>query len=334
VSPIHRAERHRAHARGAGQHGADKHEADKHEADLHAADLHAADTVAANTGEAAGRGPRARLVRRWLPRATLASALVLLTAGCNSTTVERLGLRNPLTTQAKLVVSLWQGSWIAALAVGAVVWGGILWAVVVYRKRGDDKIPHQVRYNLPIEIMYTVIPFIMVGVLFYFTARDENNIDALSAHPDVVVDVTGFQWSWEFQYPQYAVKNSDAGVTEVGYMWNGDVGKANNTNELPLLEIPDHETVRFNLRSNDVVHSFWILPFDFKRDVLPDHPNHFQVTPTATLYSGPDTIGRCSELCGLYHSRMLFRIKIVTPAQFKAWVTAQQKLQNASGGAQ
>jgi cytochrome c oxidase subunit II len=308
VSPIHRAERHRA----------DKHGADKHGAD--------------NDG-IPRRGARARLVRRWLPRAALAFGLVTLTAGCNSTDVERLGLRNPLTTQAKLIVSLWQGSWIAALAVGAVVWGGILWAVVVYRKR-SDKIPHQVRYNLPIEIMYTVVPFIMVGVLFYFTARDENKITALSAHPDVVVDVTGFQWSWEFQYPQYPVKNSAAGVTEVGYMWNGQLGKANNTSELPLLEIPEHESVRFNLRSNDVVHSFWILPFDFKRDVLPDHPNHFQVTPTATLYSGPDTIGRCSELCGLYHSRMLFRIKIVTPAQFTAWISAQQKLQNASGGAQ
>jgi cytochrome c oxidase subunit II len=279
------------------------------------------------------RGARARLIRRWLPRAALFFALATLTAGCNSTTVERLGLRNPLTTQAKLIVSLWQGAWIAALAVGAVVWGMILWAVVVYRKRGD-RIPHQVRYNLPIEIMYTVIPFIMVGILFYFTARDENKITALSAHPDVVVDVTGFQWSWEFQYPQYPVKNSPSGVTEVGEMWNGVLAQGNNENELPLLEIPAHESVRFNLVSHDVVHSFWILPFDFKRDVLPDHPNHFEVTPTATLYSGPDTIGRCSELCGLYHSRMLFRIKIVTPAQFKAWVLAQQTLQNASGGAQ
>jgi cytochrome c oxidase subunit 2 len=268
-----------------------------------------------------------------VPRSALAIVVVTLTAGCNATTVERLGLRNPLTTQAKLIVNLWQGAWIAALAVGAVVWGGILWAVVFHRKRGD-KIPHQVRYNLPIEILYTVVPFIMVGVLFYFTARDENKITALSAKPDVIVDVTGFQWSWEFQYPQYPVKNSPAGVTEVGYMWNGELGKANNTSQLPLLEIPAHETVRFNLRSNDVMHSFWILPFDFKRDVLPDHPNHFEVTPTATLYSGPDTIGHCSELCGLYHSRMLFRIKIVTPAQFKAWITVQQTLQNASGGAQ
>jgi len=250
------------------------------------------------------RGARGRLVRRWLPRAALFFALATLTAGCNSTTVENLGLRSPLTTQAKLIVSLWQGSWIAAIAVGALVWGAILWAVIFHRKRGDA-IPHQVRYNLPIEILYTVVPFIMVGILFYFTARDENKITALYRHPDVIVDVTGWQWSWEFQYPQYAVKNSANGVTEVGYMWNGELGKASNTSKLPLLEIPAHEKVRFNLNSNDVVHSFWILPFDFKRDVLPGHPNHFEVTPTATLYSGPDTIGHCSELCGLYHSRML-----------------------------
>jgi cytochrome c oxidase subunit II len=267
-----------------------------------------------------------------------------MTAGCDANTVENLGLRAPLTTQARLAVTLWQGSWIAALAVGVVVWGGILWAVTFHRKRGDH-IPHQVRYNLPIEILYTVVPFIMIGVLFYFTARDENRIDSLSAKPQVVVDVTGFQWSWEFQYPGYAVKNSAHGVTEVGSMWNGSLPAPNNGSNcehpqtsadcnLPLLEIPDHETVRFNLTSNDVVHSFWVLPFDFKRDVLPDHPNHFQVYPTSTLYTGPDTIGRCSELCGLYHSRMLFRIKIVTPAQFTAWVTQQQRLQNASGGAQ
>jgi len=279
------------------------------------------------------RGARARLIRRWLPRAVLFFALAIMTAGCSSNWVNNLGLRNPLTTQAQLIVHLWQGAWVAAIAVGLLVWGAILWAVIFYRKRGDT-IPHQVRYNLPIEILYTVVPFVMVGVLFYFTARDENRITSLSAHPDVVVDVTGFQWSWEFQYPQYPVKNSSSGVTELGAMWNPDISLADSYGQLPLLEIPDHETVRFNLTSNDVIHSFWVLPFDFKRDVLPGHPNHFEVNPTGTLYSGPDTIGRCSELCGLYHSRMLFRIKIVTPAQFKAWITAQQKLQNASGGPQ
>jgi cytochrome c oxidase subunit 2 len=290
------------------------------------------------------RGARSRRSRRWLPATALAVVLMTMTAGCNAKTVEQLGLRTPLTTQAKTIVSLWQGSWIAALAVGVVVWGLILWSILVYRKR-SDRIPHQVRYNLPVEILYTVVPFIMVGVLFYFTARDENKINTLSANAQVVVDVTGYQWTWEFQYPQYPVRNSPNGVTQIGYMWNGKIGAGGNDNgclnpqtaggcTLPLLEIPEHETVRFNLISNDVVHAFWILPFNFKRDVIPDHPNHFEVTATHTLYSGPDTIGRCTELCGLYHSRMLFRIKIVTPAEFQAWILAQQAQQNASGGAQ
>jgi cytochrome c oxidase subunit II len=177
----------------------------------------------------------------------------------------------------------------------------------------------------------------MVGVLFYFTARDENYIDRLSPHPDVVVNVTGHQWDWEFQYPQYrasgaksagGMKGAPGVVTELGAMWRPD--QSFNHQRLPVLEIPAHETVRFNLASLDVVHSFWIVPFEFKRDVLPFHPNHFEVTPART---GTWT-GRCSEFCGLYHSRMLFTVKVVTPAQFTHWTKTQQALQDASGGAQ
>jgi cytochrome c oxidase subunit II len=275
-----------------------------------------------------GSGPlraRVRLARRWAPRAAIAVAVLLATAGCQSNAFTRMGMPAPVTKQAKVVVTLWQGSWIAAWCVGIVVWGAIIAAVIFFRKR-SDRIPDQVRYNLPIEILYTVVPFIMVGVLFFFTARDENYVDALPAHPDVVIDVTGFQWSWEFQYPQYKVPKSEyREVTEIGQMWNGDT--PGNENQLPLLEIPIGETVRFNLASTDVIHAFWIVPFDFKRDVIPDHPNHFEVTPTTT-YTG---IGRCTELCGLYHSRMLFRVKIVPAAQFKQWIAAQQTQQNSGG---
>jgi cytochrome c oxidase subunit 2 len=275
-----------------------------------------------------GSGPlraRVRLARRWAPRAAIAVAVLLATAGCQSNAFTRMGMPAPVTKQAKVVVTLWQGSWIAAWCVGIVVWGAIIAAVIFFRKR-SDRIPEQVRYNLPIEILYTVVPFIMVGVLFFFTARDENYVDALPAHPDVVIDVTGFQWSWEFQYPQYKVPKSEyREVTEIGQMWNGDI--PGNENQLPLLEIPIGETVRFNLASTDVIHAFWIVPFDFKRDVIPDHPNHFEVTPTTT-YTG---IGHCTELCGLYHSRMLFRVKIVPAAQFKQWIAAQQTQQNSGG---
>jgi cytochrome c oxidase subunit 2 len=281
------------------------------------------------SSERAMTGPR-------VPRTVLLLALAILTTGCDSKDLSRLGLQPPATKQGQVVVTLWQGSWVAALLVGAVVWGAITWAVIFYRQRGD-RVPAQVRYNLPLEIVYTVLPFIMVGVLFYFTARDENYIDKLSAHPDVVVNVIGFQWSWEFQYPQYRagspksmnrVKGASNVVTELGAMWNPN--QYFNHQRLPVLEIPEHKTVRFNLVSHDVVHSFWIVPFEFKRDVIPGHPSHFEVTPTRT---GVWT-GRCSEFCGLYHSRMLFTVKIVTPPQFKHWIKTQQMLQNAAGGTQ
>jgi cytochrome c oxidase subunit 2 len=248
--------------------------------------------------------------------------------GCSSNLFTRLGMPAPVTRQGQVTLTLWQGSWIAAFAVGFLVWGLILWAVIFHRKRSDQP-PQQVRYNLPIEMLYTVVPFIMIGVLFFFTARDENYIDALPPHPDVVVNVVGYQWSWQFQYPQYKVPGSATGdVTMTGQPWSPTLGNR----DLPLLVIPDHETVRFNLTSTDVIHSFWIIPFEFKRDVIPGHPNHFEVTPIRTLSGGPDSIGRCTELCGLYHSRMLFRVRIVTPAQFRAWIHAQQAAQIKSAG--
>jgi cytochrome c oxidase subunit 2 len=273
--------------------------------------------------------PRARTrLSRLAPRAALLAVLGMATTGCTSNAFTRLGWPVPVTKQGQVALTLWQGSWIAAWIVGAVVWGMIIWAIIFHRKkRGPAPPPHQVRYNLPIEMLYTVVPFIMIGVLFFFTARDENYIDKLPAHPDVTVIVTGYQWSWSFQYKNYPVPGSPTGlVTENGEPWSPQTGNS----QLPVLVIPENETVRFDLVSTDVIHAFWIIPFEFKRDVIPGHPNHFEVTPTRT-FSG---IGRCTELCGLYHSRMLFRIRIVTPAQFNLWIHAQQAAQQKAGGAQ
>jgi cytochrome c oxidase subunit II len=238
--------------------------------------------------------------------------MLLALTGCANNTFTRFGFPNPITTQGKIVVSLWQGSWIAGLAVGALVWGMILWAVIFHRKRGD-RLPPQVRYNMPIEILYTVVPFVLIAVFFYYTAKDENVEDKLSPNPAVTVNVVGFQWSWEFNYPQY-------GVTDDGYQWQ--------SGPLPVLEIPEGENVRFNLTSPDVIHAFWVPEFLFKRDVIPGHPNHFQVTATTT---GTYT-GHCSELCGLYHSRMLFTLKVVTPTQFKSFMAHQQAVQKTAVG--
>jgi cytochrome c oxidase subunit 2 len=249
-----------------------------------------------------------RLARGMGMTVTLAVGLLCLT-GCTNDTFTRLGFPNPITEQGKTVLTLWQGSWIAGLAVGAVVWGLILWAVIFHRKRGN-RLPQQVRYNMPIEILYTAVPFVLIAVFFYFTAKDENYVDALPPNPQVTVNVLGFQWSWQFNY-------QGTGVTSTGNMWG--------EGPLPLLEIPEHETVRFNLTSADVVHAFWVPEFLFKRDVIPDHPNHFEITATQT----GTYIGHCSELCGLYHSRMLFTLKVVTPQQYQAYIAAQQALQKS-----
>jgi cytochrome c oxidase subunit II len=269
----------------------------------------------------AAPGARGTATRRRRVKAAGVGALavmLLALTGCTNDTFTRIGFPNPVTTQGKVVVSLWQGSWIAGMLVGCVVWGMIVWAVIFHRKRGD-KLPPQVRYNMPIEILYTVIPFVMIAVLFYYTAKDENTIDSLPKNPAVTVNVVGFQWSWQFNYPQY-------GVSENGAMW--DPTKSNNQQNLPLLEIPVGENVQFNLSSPDVIHAFWVPEFLFKRDVIPGHPNHFAITATQT---GTFT-GHCSELCGIYHSRMLFTLKIVSQSDFNTWIAQQKALQSTASG--
>jgi cytochrome c oxidase subunit II len=271
-----------------------------------------------------GTGQRTRAPRSRRANALRLGALVaclLPLSGCAwNNDFTRMGFPNPITSQGEITLSLWQGSWVAGLLVGAVVWGMIIWAVIFHRKR-SDKLPPQVRYNMPIEILYTVVPFVLIAVLFYYTAKDENTIDSIPAKPAVTVNVTGFQWSWEFNYPQL-------GITTDGAMWNPQLTDAQNEAAMPVLEIPVGQSVNFNLTSPDVIHAFWVPEFLFKRDVIPGHPNHFSITATKT---GTFT-GHCSELCGLYHSRMLFTLKIVTPAQFQTWVSQQQAIQKTASG--
>jgi cytochrome c oxidase subunit 2 len=266
------------------------------------------------------RAPRSRRAKA-LRLGALAAMLLPLSGCAWNNDFTRMGFPNPITTQGAITLSLWQGSWVAGLLVGAVVWGLIVWAVLFHRQRGD-KLPPQVRYNMPIEILYTIVPFVLIAVLFYYTAKDENTIDAIPSNPAVTVNVTGFQWSWQFCYPQYHNLCTD------GQMWNPNESDAQNEADMPLLEIPVGEPVNFNLTSPDVLHAFWVPEFLFKRDVVPGHPNHFSITATKT----GTFIGHCSELCGLYHSRMLFTLKIVTPAQFQSWISQQQAIQKTASG--
>ncbi|MEV7325611.1 cytochrome c oxidase subunit II [Streptomyces sp. NPDC093970] len=279
------------------------------------------------------RSPR-RPMRRKLLQAMTAGLVLASATGCTYKDFPRLGMPTPTTEEAPRILSLWQGSWAAALVVGVLVWGLIIWSAIFHRRsRTKIEVPAQTRYNMPIEALYTVVPLIIVSVLFYFTARDETKLLSLTdKKPAVTVNVVGFQWSWGFNYvtpvdgvtgdaktdpnlaaiPDRFKKDFPAaagGVYDVGTP--GVKGPTGNPG--PTLWLPKGETVRFVLTSRDVIHDFWVVPFLMKMDVVPGHTNAFQVTPNQE----GTFLGKCAELCGVDHSRMLFNVKVVSPERYQ-----------------
>lgn len=251
--------------------------------------------------------------RRWSAwrAGLLGAAVAVLAAGCSLENLDRGFLPGEpgVTNQTDRVATLWNGSWIAALAVGVLVWGLTVWCVVAYRKRkGDEALPVQLRYHVPLELMYTVVPILMIGVLFYFTQRDMGAIVDTSEEPDVSIGVYGKMWSWDFNYLDDGVW--DAGVQAVH---EGQPGVAET---LPTLYLPVGERVEFTLNSRDVIHSFWVPDFLFKMDVIPGRTNVFQVIPQREgLY-----VGKCAELCGEFHSDMLFNVAVVSRDEYDAHI--------------
>lgn len=257
----------------------------------------------ANTSGTPG-GPVLRGHRAWSRPVRLAAAAGVLGAsavlsGCGITqerAFEISGLPEPASDRAPLIGDLWVGTWIAALVIGFFVWGLIAWASIVYRrKRSDEGLPEQVRYNIPIETLYTVVPLFIVAVLFYWTMINADQVRAAEKDPDVKIGVIGQQWSWTFNYIEDDVY---------------DVGTAAT---IPQLYLPVDQVVEFQLNSPDVIHSFWVPSFYFKMDLIPGRTNSFQITPTRE----GTFAGRCSELCGTYHSRMLFEVVVVSEEEYR-----------------
>jgi len=244
--------------------------------------------------------------RRTRGLAASAGAVVaaVVLSGCTAREAFLFDLPEPATEQGDIVQTLWQGSWIAAWAVGIVTWGLMLWAAVAYRRRHRQQIPVQTRYNLPIEILYTVVPLIMILGLFWFTARDQSELLTVKNDQQQTVQVVGFRWSWGFNYLDQDV-----------YSTGMPVGQG-TTNEPPTLVLPVGQKVRFELNSSDVIHSFWVPAFLFKMDVIPGRTNVFELTPDKVgTYAG-----KCAELCGVDHARMLFQVKVVEQAEFDAYI--------------
>src|SRR3954453_614764 len=243
----------------------------------------------------------------------MATALLLL-SGCSEEQngqIRRLALPAASSKEAPLVHDLWMWSWLAAMVTGVVVWGLIFYAAIRFRRRSETDVPVQTRYNLPIEIFYTIAPVIIVIVFFYFTVDTQNKVLHVAADPDTNITVVGEQWSWTFNYnvaydtgkKQYLPDDKAPAVHEGG-----------TTADRPTLWLVKDKTVTFYLASPHVIPSFWVPAFLFKMDVVPGRNNHFSMTPNRIGTFD----GRCAELCGGYHSRMLFNVKVVDQSAYDA----------------
>jgi len=263
-------------------------------------------------------------LRRVALLAALGTSLLLLSS-CSSKTEgewKRLAMPDPASTQGEHILHLWQGAWIAALITGAVVWGLIFFAVFRFRRRSDDEVPIQTRYNLPLEIFYTIAPIIMVIVFFQHTVNVQNTVLDDSLPVDNTIEVTGQQWSWTFNY---GIGSMDASANDdpadQNYPYSSYVYTAGTASHIPTLVMPVGKTTRFNLHSPDVIHDLGVPGFLMKMDVVPGRVNHYEITPTRE----GEYAGKCYELCGVYHSRTLFKVEVVSQAEYDKYIQGLQR---------
>ncbi|WP_281964507.1 cytochrome c oxidase subunit II [Serinicoccus marinus] len=257
--------------------------------------------------EDGGGSARSRTRRLGLALAVTTAALML--SGCGEA-VTRGYLPEPATEVGADVVGFWNATWIAALAVGVLVWLLILWAVFAYRRRSEDEVPVQFRYHVPFEILYTVVPILMVATMFGQTVTLQNAMLDTEPEPDVVVNVVGKKWSWDFNYVEEQVFVTGQQAREIS---EGEEGVPDT---LPTLVLPVDSRVEFVLTSRDVIHSFWVVNFLQKMDMVPGRVNIFQVTTTEE----GTFAGKCAELCGAYHSEMLFQVEVVSQEEYDAFI--------------
>jgi cytochrome c oxidase subunit 2 len=225
--------------------------------------------------------------------------LLLILTGCSQ--VSGLGFPEGVSSVNDISLSLWQGSWIAAGVVGVFTLILILWPAVFHRAHASKgEFPKQTQYNIPVEIVYTVIPFIIVAVLFYFTAIKQEEIVEKSPNVAHEITVNAFQWSWQFTYPEAGEKATVTG----------------SPSKPPTLVVPVGERVRYTITATDVVHGFWIPAFMIQMQNIPGITNSLEFTANKI----GEYPGRCNILCGRNHAQMLFTIKVVSQADYQQYL--------------
>ena len=227
----------------------------------------------------------------------------LTLSSCSTKNISSFGFDKNASSVNSISNPLWTWAWVAAGVVGVITAVLIMWPVFFHRKK-NDVFPKQTQYNIPVEIAYTLIPFIIVAVLFVFTASDESKITRVDTPATAPhnIHVNAMQWSWQFTYDDANPAPTITGTPD----------------QRPELVLPLGEKVLFTLTSSDVDHAFWIPDYMIQMQALPGVSNHFEF---AAQKLGTFR-GFCNILCGRSHSQMRFTVKVVTPDQYKAYINS------------
>lgn len=228
-------------------------------------------------------------------RAVLAPwAAAVLLAGC---------AQQGVSTQGQDIHDLYVRIFILAAPVFVGVEAFLLWCVFRYRKRDDRPAPQDAGSGRILAVFFA-IPTVIVAVLFPFGEQTLSYVQHREKDPGVVINVDAFQWEWTFTYVNEGLVTSGKTLVKPAVM-----------------EVPVNQTVHIHLQSRDVMHEFYVPALLFMRNALPGHPNDFDFTPTK-LGTYP---GQCAEFCGLWHSKMTFILKVVSPPDYAAWIRSEKE---------
>ncbi|AWB81541.1 cytochrome B [Corynebacterium yudongzhengii] len=309
-------------------------------------------------------------LKRGLGRKTVLGGMIALGAtalvGCEVAPPEAMssildmGWPDPVTPEGEGMYNFWVWVWVTAWIIGIIMWSLFLVAIFKWNrkaqeKKGKGEFPRQLQYNVPLELVLTVIPIIIVMGLFFFTVQAQQKVVALDKNPEVAVDVTAYQWNWKFGYAEVGEELSPTGQLYVGedeerqalaeetryddesvhnanpihgeskgdhsYLNYNEIETVGSTEEVPVLVLPADTPVEFRLASGDVAHSFWVPEFLFKRDAYahPEANSQERAFQVESIEEGA-YVGRCAEMCGTYHAMMNFEIRVVSPEAFTEYI--------------
>jgi cytochrome c oxidase subunit II len=236
-------------------------------------------------------------IRRSSRLAAVLFLLAVVVGGCSPDHYPQTALR-PLSDFARIGDDIQTTTFKWAVVVFVLVEGALLYAVFRFRGKEGDAEPTQVHGNTTIEIIWTVIPALILAAIAVPTVRGIFQTNAIPGRRALQVQVIGHQWWWEFRYPTLNITTANE------------------------LHIPVGQTVSFRMGTVDIVHSFWPPRFAGKRDVFPNRESRLWFKAEVP----GEYPGQCAEFCGMQHARMGFRVRAQTPEEFEAWVAHMRTL--------